>query len=169
MWMLEIAQRLKKHPIKEIPVGNRIPSSVLVPLSVERGMLHITFIQRTHQISHGGQIGFPGGHVEGEDPTLLATALREVEEELGIPPHKVIPLGRLGDQVTPTGYWIRPFVGAFPTGVAYMKDTREVAQVLTLPIPVLLRSQKGNRFIVGKEVIWGVTARILKECLSLIQ
>ncbi len=154
------------------------PASVLVPILEERGEAEILFVRRSdHLGKHAGQIAFPGGGRDpGEDD--LACALRETTEEVGIEPAEVEVLGRLDRYATITGYQISPFVAKLAWPVALRPDPGEVAAILRVPIARLVapgtlrvaeagRSRPVNFFDVGEEVIWGVTARMLRQLLEL--
>src|SRR5262245_55926418 len=87
------------------------PAAVLVPI-VLRNELTVLLTQRSHdRASHPGQISFPGGKLEACDVSAVACALREVQEEIGLPPVKVEPLGFLDSYRTGTGFQISPLVG----------------------------------------------------------
>lgn len=166
MWFKEIEKILKEKPIVELPIGNFTPSAVGVPLSVIKGKLSLTFILRTMNVNHPGQIGFPGGQYELKDQNLYNTVLREVEEELGIKKELIYLLGRLSDQTTPSKYWIRPFVILIPGNIEHKpKDKIEVEKIFKIP---LLNFEKkfgvfGVEFWDRDLRIWGVTARIMEE------
>lgn len=153
------------------------PASVLVPVYEDRGEAHILFVRRSdHLGKHPGQIAFPGG---GRDPgeDELDCALREAEEEVGILRSGVDILGRLDRYTTITGYLVSPFVAQLAWPCELRPDPGEVAQVLHVPLarlvePGTLRVADGQRgvvnfFDVGEEVIWGATARMLRQLLEL--
>ena len=169
MWLREIKERLEnRHPVL-MPRGNYIPAAVLAPVSADSGQICITILQRTRTVTHPGQLAFPGGHHDSGDENLLHTALRETEEEIGIDRDHIIPLGRLSDQVTPTGYWIRAYVGAIPSGTAHRADPREIQEVLTVPITSLSHFHDSPpMFRYGHHVIWGVTGRLVDELISVL-
>ncbi len=97
-----------------MPPGG-IPAAVLLPVFFAGPELMVLFIQRTEQVkTHRGQISFPGGKRDGIDPNPLATALREAQEEIGLPPAKVRVLGYLGRLTTVTGFQIDGFAGLVP-------------------------------------------------------
>lgn len=114
-----------------------------------------------------------------EDGDLLATALRETQEEMGIAPADVTVLGQLDDIVSVHRYHVTPFVGAFPYPYPFRVNGREIAEVLELPLnllcdPALWRCEnwihQGRRTPVwfcsaGREEIWGLTAAILRQFL----
>src|SRR5437867_6457529 len=115
-------QRLAARERRVVPPGPLVRAAVLVPL-VDRGEPYLVFAKRTDTVgSHRGQIGFPGGTVDPSDASLLAAALRECEEEIGLPPAAVEPLGALDDTetfaanlaITPR-VAVRPAPGARPT------------------------------------------------------
>ena len=114
--MAEVRDRLsrwERHPARDD--GTRRRAAVLVPLFVRDGGLWIVFTLRTESLgAHAGQISFPGGSEEPGDRTLFHTALRETQEELGIRPEDVVPLGRLSPIATVTGFYVEPFVAALP-------------------------------------------------------
>ncbi|HEY0838589.1 MAG TPA: CoA pyrophosphatase [Vulgatibacter sp.] len=153
------------------------PASVLIPVYEDRGESHILLVRRSdHLGKHAGQIAFPGG---GRDPgeDELGCALREAEEEVGILRAGVEILGRLDRYGTITGYLVSPFVARLDWPCDLRPDPGEVAAVLQVPLarlvePGTLRVAAGERgavnfFDVGDEVIWGATARMLRQLLEL--
>jgi 8-oxo-dGTP pyrophosphatase MutT (NUDIX family) len=163
-----------------LDVRGRTDAAVLVPLYLDGGRIHAVFTKRREDMRrHPGEISFPGGRHDDTDPDLLATALREAEEEIGLPPAAVQVLGAL--QPTPTiatGYAIYPFVGLIEPGLAWTLSAREVAAVLELALDDL-REGYGRRrllrrgvpirtdtYVVGDDLIWGATARILADLLE---
>ena len=156
-------------------------AAVLVPLFLDAGgALHAVFTERRADLRrHAGEISFPGGRREAQDPDLWSTALRESSEEIGLPPESVELLGAL--QPTPTfvtDYAIYPFVGLIEPGFAWVLQEREVAEVLELPLDAL-RAGYGRRRMVrrgmpfrtdtyesGGHLIWGATARIVADLLD---
>jgi len=117
---------------------------------------------------------------EEDDESLLDTALREADEEIGVAPADVRYLGALSPIVTVTDFYVEPFVGAIPQPYAFRPAEAEIAEVIEVPVAALL--QPGvleRRALAGRDepvlfyhhgahVIWGATARILKELLDAI-
>jgi 8-oxo-dGTP pyrophosphatase MutT (NUDIX family) len=165
-----------------LEVRGRTHAGVLVPLYCDAGRVHAVLTRRRDDLRrHPGEISFPGGRRDDSDRDLLATALREAEEEIGLAPAAVRVLGAL--QPTPTiatGYAIYPFVGLIAPGLAWTLSAREVAEVLELALDDL-RDGYGRRrllrrglpirtdtYVVGDDLIWGATARILADLLDRI-
>jgi 8-oxo-dGTP pyrophosphatase MutT (NUDIX family) len=160
------------------------PAAVLVPLILRAGEPHMLFTQRHADLkAHAGQISFPGGKVDAADVDHVAAALREADEELGIPPACVQVLGKLGEVPTPTGFLITPIVGLLdPAPAAYRLSPAEVAEAFEVSITRLrdpaLFEDRGEivrwgwtwRAVAYKpdgRMIWGATARMVHELLEL--
>jgi 8-oxo-dGTP pyrophosphatase MutT (NUDIX family) len=158
-----------------------VPSAVLVPLFLAAdGEPHAVFTRRRADLRrHAGEISFPGGRRDPEDADLRDTALREAEEEIGLPRAAVRLLGELPAVSTfVTNYLIHPYVGEIPPGLAWRVSEREVDAVLELSLRVLRESRTRTRierrgisfetdaYIVDAHLIWGATARILEHLLE---
>jgi 8-oxo-dGTP pyrophosphatase MutT (NUDIX family) len=160
-----------------LDVRGRTDAAVLVALHLADGRTHAVFTKRREDMRrHPGEISFPGGRADETDADLLATALREAEEEIGLPRDRVEILGAL--QPTPTiatGYAVYPFVGLIEPGHAWTLSPREVAAVLELSLDDLRAGYARRRllrrglpirtetYVVGDELIWGATARMLAD------
>lgn len=163
---------------KSIVANGEIPAAVLIPIFYKEGQYHILFTKRTDRVkTHKGEMCFPGGAYEPEDITLLNTALRETNEEIGVPPRDVEILGELENN-TPasSGFVISSFVGFIPYPHALKLEEQEIEEIIEVPIPFLLEpsnlreemwERNGRKFPVQfysyhDRVIWGATGRILK-------
>jgi 8-oxo-dGTP pyrophosphatase MutT (NUDIX family) len=167
----------------ELDVRGRTDAGVLVPLYVDGGELHGVFTRRREDLRrHPGEISFPGGRWDEGDADLRSTALREAQEEIGLPLDAVDVVGAL--QPTPTvvtGYAVYPFVGLIEPGHIWQVSEREVAEVLELPLRALLAGYGRRRlvrrglpfrtdtYVVGDHLIWGATARILADLFDRIE
>lgn len=158
-------------------------AAVLVPLIVgDATAPALVFILRTERGPHGGQVSFPGGVREDADRSAEDTALREFEEELGVPRSVVNVIETLPDMLTvTTGYEVTPVIGRIPAGLPWRPDPEEVVQVLEIPLADL-RDPNHRRetlvhypgwpaprsfpcIVAGGQTIWGLTYRILERVL----
>jgi 8-oxo-dGTP pyrophosphatase MutT (NUDIX family) len=158
-------------------------AAVLVPLFKKSEGCHLLFTKRSDQVKHHkGEISFPGGVVDEEDLELERTALREAYEEIGLKESDVQILGLLDDIVTVTEFIVTPIVGLFPYPYPFKVSEVEIAELIEVPLSSLLDEdcfskreiiQGDQKEIVyafqhGDHIIWGATARILKQFLELI-
>jgi 8-oxo-dGTP pyrophosphatase MutT (NUDIX family) len=176
--------RLPGRVRRVVPPGPLIRAAVLVPI-VDRGEAALVFAQRTERVGHhAGQISFPGGRIDASDRDDLQAALREAQEEVGLSPTAVEPLGMLDDTETyATQFVITPWVGVVRQPVVWQPDGYEIEKVIEVPVAALLahgcfRVESWERQGVRRDVyfydyqdvtIWGATARILKQYLDLVQ
>jgi len=157
-----------------------LPAGVLVPLFEKNGELHVVLTQRTDEVEHHkGQISFPGGVKNERDTTIIETALRETEEEIGLTRNVVNVLGMLNDFQTPSGFCITPVVALLLTVPSFSINAAEVSQIFDVPLSFFLdahneRVEQHERS--GKMMnvyfyryrqyeIWGATAAILRSFL----
>jgi 8-oxo-dGTP pyrophosphatase MutT (NUDIX family) len=151
-------------------------AAVLVPIVLRHEGLSVLLTRRTEGLrSHASQISFPGGRMEPTDATPEATALRETEEEIGLPRTRVEVIGRLARRETGTGFGVVPVVGLLTPPFPLAADPTEVAEVFEVPLGFLIdpvnrrfetRIAGGmeRRFYAipyGDYYIWGLTARLL--------
>jgi len=182
-----LAKRFKPMPVPgQLPLeGNATPAAVLVPIFLKGESYHILFTKRTENVQkHRGEISFPGGAFETKDGSLINTALRESNEEIGLNSSDIEVLGPLGD--TPTmvsGYVISPYIGVILYPHELHLDPYETQEVFEAPVLDLMdkncfreeiRVRDGKPSPVyyynyGERVIWGATAKILKQFLSVFE
>ncbi len=183
----QIRNRLFQHQrngIIKVAEKEIIRASVLVPIILVNDELHLLLTVRTHEVeTHKGQISFPGGMCDEADINETETALREAEEEIGLPKSSVEILGLLDDFITPTGFMITPVVGYIHSLPQLKPNPDEVAEILTVPLSFFSDKQNGRteeRTINGKQltvwfftfqhhVIWGATAGIIKHFHNIIE
>lgn len=162
------------------------PAAVLVPLYWDQGGWNLLFTRRTEQLdSHRGQVSFPGGGIEPKDRDPIEAALRETEEEVGIPADAIQVLGCMDTLLTVTQYEIAPVVAVLPWPQPLQINHAEVARVFGVPIAWLADSDNlelrhrlpmvpGPSIPVyyfkpfEDEIIWGATARIVLAFLDLL-
>ena len=177
-----LRQLLRERPAIEIVAPQHRRAAVLVPLIREADNWSILFSRRADTLSaHGGQVAFPGGVVEDQE-ALQGAALREAEEEVGIPRDEVELIGRLDDVITNSGFLVAPFVGIVGPAVSYVIQESEVAEVFEVPLEALMAIDNPEvRYVPfrGKDYpayfyhyrqyeIWGLTGRMLKAFLDLV-
>ena len=161
---------------------NLTEAAVLIPIVERKNGLKVILTKRSNNLKqHPGQVSFPGGKSEKTDKSLVATALRETREEIGINNKNVEILGQLSKHVTITGFKITPFIGKIRTGFSTKIQTSEVSEIFEVPLSYLSNPKnfrvetvkwKGKkRFFYsipyGPYYIWGATARILKNLADL--
>src|SRR5947208_4961812 len=164
-------------------MGGQNDAAVLVPLYVVRGELHAVFTKRRDDLRrHAGEISFPGGRPDFEGEELRVTALREAEEEIGLPRDDVEIVGALPPTGTfVTNYRIHPYVGFIEPGKEWEIEPREVDRVLELSLPDLIRGFEMQRLLkkgvpiktptytVDGILVWGATARIVQNLLERLE
>jgi 8-oxo-dGTP pyrophosphatase MutT (NUDIX family) len=166
-------------PANEVPR----PAAVLVPLVPRADGLHLLLTQRQpHLRQHAGQVAFPGGRIDGEHEGPIAAALRETEEETGIPPAFVDPVGFLDTYLTSTNYRVFPVVGIVRPGFTVTPQLDEVADVFEVPLAFLMdpnHHERHSRDWQGRtryyyampwngRYIWGATAGMIRNLYSLL-
>jgi len=160
-------------------------AGVLVLFYPSNGNINLVFIKRAEYPGvHSGQVSFPGGGEEFGDHDIIATALREAEEEIGVARHAVVPVGTLTDLfIPPSNFLVTPVVGYTHDRPDFKPDPEEVDQILEVPLNTLL--DKGTRqekditifpainikvpcYYTEGHVIWGATAMMLSELIDAI-
>jgi len=153
-------------------------AAVLVPLT--RNPLTAVFTERRADLNrHAGEISFPGGRQDHPSEDLRDTALREAEEEIGLPRTAVELVGALPPVGTfVTGYRIFPFVGLIEAGQVWVPQESEVERVLEFSLVDLVAGHEMKRLVrkgmplrtptytVNGHLVWGATARIVQSLLE---
>ncbi len=165
---------LLQHPRFEN--DNFKPAAVLVPLVKRPSGLHLILTQRApHLRHHPSQISFPGGKVEPSDLSLIHTAIRETNEEIGIQPSQIKPLVKLNTIPTISGYKVTPIVAIIDENYTTAIDYGEVSSTFEAPLTHLLNPINTTKHKVfnkkhtcelifipfEKKLIWGITAEII--------
>ena len=159
------------------------PAGVLIPVLERPGHLSVLLTQRSAELKHhAAQVSFPGGRMEDADRDVVHAALRETQEEVGIPADAITVIGYLDPMPTVTGYAVTPVVGVVAADVPLQVDRTEVEYAFEVPLPFLLdeRNQRAAEreyqgrtiptieFHYESERIWGATAHILVEFRKLV-
>lgn len=166
-WPMELKDRFE---------GDVKAAGVLVPIFERDAGLSVLLTRRAEHLRyHAGQVSFPGGRMEPEDPDIRATALREAQEEVGISAGDVQVAGYLDPVLTVSGYTVTPVVGFVRPAVELVVDPTEVQHAFEVPLAFLLDARNARRsvrelfgaslpvveFEYASERIWGATANIV--------
>jgi len=167
-------------PRARIHLHGFVPAAVLVPLLQIGETMDVLLTRRTDEVdTHKGQVSFPGGMVEDTDLDPEHAALREANEELGLPPSSVTTVGLLDDHATPSGFIITPVVGVVRGAPPLVPNPREVAEVLRVPLAFFAETTNVRReqreflgrmhdvwfYDTGTHIIWGATAAMIRSLL----
>ena len=157
-------------------------AAVLIPLVWHDDQWHLLFTRRTDTVeSHKGQVSFPGGACDEGENTPEETALREADEEIGVPPRDVRVLGRLSNLITITYFRVTPVVGVVRWPAVFRVGAHEVARIFTIPLAWLANSSNRWQFDIpgtkrsliayhpyDGELLWGATARMTVDFLHVL-
>ena len=173
------------NPDTVLPAGRKLrPAAVLAPIIETDTGLSLLLTKRSAALKHHpGQIAFPGGKQDEGDADAVATALREADEEIGLPRDKVEILGTLPAHETVTSFHVTPVIGFVTTPFTIKAEPGEVEEVFAVPLDHVLnpdnyliqsrrwRGQMRHYFVVpyGPYYIWGATARMLRAWTEIIQ
>ncbi len=181
---LFVQTALAKHKPELLSDPKLKDSAVLLLLYPKEGEYCVLFNKRSMVVEFNkGEYCFPGGSKDPEDADLVATALREAHEEMGILPKDITLLGELSETNTAAGFRIHPYVGTIPYPYRFNPSSVEIAEVVEVPVRHLL--DKGNftqemrmrlgvntlmtTYTYGEHRIFGATARILRQFLDILQ
>ncbi|WP_312490767.1 CoA pyrophosphatase [Sphingomonas sp.] len=180
-----LAEAMARVPVGELLTGDGVEShemaalpttaAVLVPVT-DRAEPGVVLTQRTETLrNHAGQIAFPGGRADPGDSDLVATALREAEEEIGLPPRAVTVVGLADRYRTVTGFEVTPVLGVIPPNLTLTPSEAEVASLFEVPLAYLLdpahqhrvsapwrgRTRHFYEILWNDRRIWGATAAMI--------
>jgi 8-oxo-dGTP pyrophosphatase MutT (NUDIX family) len=158
----------------ELAEGRGTKSAVLMPMFDHEGEVHVVLLRRAENLRrHAGQVAFPGGRHDETDTSLADTALREAEEEIGLPRDRVRMLGALDDVHTFTGYVVTPYAAWLDAPHVARPNPTEVARVFSVPLATFLTKPRGLFPKVGwhvdGEFVWGLTRVILTALLTVVR
>jgi len=182
--MLDFERRLhsvlKANPPRHVTLDGAKHAAVLIPIVAVPEPTLVFTVRAETLPSHKGQISFPGGSIDPDDASPEAGALRETYEEIGLSPSAVRVLGELDSFPTfVSGYVVSPFVGWLDEGPQLQPNPGEVAEILMVPVASLVeeirhepgfehagRTYPTEAWVWNDRVIWGVTARIIRQFLE---
>lgn len=178
----KIARTLQSRVPQTLGGNGYKPAAVLIPVQERQDGDYLVLTKRAdHLRTHKGQIAFPGGRIDAGDADVIATALRESQEEIGLDPGCVNVLGRLDEFTAGYGLAVTPVVGVIPAHCRFRLDPAETTAVASVPIQTLMQSPNftmndylspgghpSYHFYVNGWDVWGVTARIIVQFLELV-
>lgn len=172
---------------EQIMANNPKVGAVMILLYEKDGEFNTVFTQRhSYDGVHSGQMSFPGGKREEGDANLSITALRETEEEIGVPPALIETLGSLTElYIPPSNFLVHPFVGYADKRPDFKPQEAEVKEIVELPLSFFLNPENINSktqiklyngnvvtvpaYVYNEFVIWGATAIILSEFTYMLE
>jgi 8-oxo-dGTP pyrophosphatase MutT (NUDIX family) len=182
--MSEVWQRLKTGLRSDPGLGRQdLPqAAVLIAIDECDGAASVILTRRAEQLRlHAGEIAFPGGKCDPDDEDHWATALREADEEVGLPPSSIEPGGVMNTLVTRTGIEVTPCIGRLRASVDLVPNPAEIAEVFKVPLMFFAqaeelkfenyhyegRSRRVPHYNWGHYPIWGITAAILVKLANI--
>lgn len=185
----KLAPMLRLRELENIDMRQREPQQAAVMAVFYPGEQEETkfvlILRKTYKGVHSNQVGFPGGRVEKYDRDLLQTALRETEEEVGIPQQEVQMLRELTKlYIPPSNFWVQPFMGIMQKTPILVPQESEVESVLEINIEDFLSDSCLTRqrlstsyatnievpaFLLNGHVVWGATAMMLSEMKEILR
>ncbi|MEN0105891.1 MAG: CoA pyrophosphatase [Pseudomonas sp.] len=179
----EMLQRVRDYQPVVLGTDRSFPeAAVLVPITRSDSPELVLTLRASGLSTHGGEVAFPGGRRDPEDSDLVATALREAQEEIGLPPGLVEVIGPLSSLVSRHGIQVTPYVGVVPDFVDYQANDGEIAAVFSVPLEFFRTDPRevthridyrGRDWYVpsyryGEYKIWGLTAIMVVELVNLL-
>ncbi|NHB86760.1 CoA pyrophosphatase [Photorhabdus tasmaniensis] len=163
--------------------NNTRHAAVLLPIICKPKPTLLLTQRSTTLRSHAGQVAFPGGVADPKDKSIIATALREAEEEVNIPHQKVQVLGQLMPLDSISGYLVTPIVGLLPPELSFHSNPTEVSSIFEVPLAEALSlsnyhyldvNRRGQQHRIyfywyQKRLIWGLTAAIIHQLAQQVQ
>ncbi|QLG87509.1 CoA pyrophosphatase [Chitinibacter bivalviorum] len=182
-WLHQRLSGVEQIVAADVQTNAHRPAAVLIGLVLHPDEVTVLLTQRALHLSvHAGQVSFPGGALEESDADLVAAALRETEEEVGIPAHWIRPIATLGEYHTISGFCVTPVLASLSPGYPIKPDPNEVAEVFELPLSVLLDPNRYQKRWVERNgvrgtthfldyadrTVWGATAGMLLQLSHLL-
>ena len=184
-YLESLRHKLKSVETVALPApDDKKAAAVLVPLMLRNGGLEVLYTRRSDRLaSHRGQVAFPGGRFDRRDADLMAAALRETHEEVGIAPDQVRVLGTFpGRRTNATDIAVTPFVGVIEGDPLLIPDPTEVAEIFRVPLAALSDPRYRGSYrwrhdgyagdypaiLYAGQVIWGLTYSLTLTLLELL-
>ena len=179
----ELRQRLQAHSPAALPSDRSFPeAAVLVPITRGAEPQLVLTLRASGLATHGGEVAFPGGRRDPEDESLVFTALREAQEEVGLEPALVEVVGPLSTQISRHGIKVTPYVGLIPERVEFRANRAEIDALFQVPLAFFRDDPReithridylGHSWYVPSYryagfKIWGLTAMMVVELVNLL-
>ncbi|MDH0749698.1 CoA pyrophosphatase [Pseudomonas sp. GD03842] len=179
----ELLRRIKGHTPGTLDNDGRFPeAAVLVPITRSDEPELVLTLRASGLSTHGGEVAFPGGRRDPEDPDLVFTALREAQEEIGLAPGLVEIVGPLSPLISKHGIKVTPFVGVIPDFVEYTPNDGEIAAVFSVPLAFFREDAREHTHRIDYQgrswyvpsyrfdeyKIWGLTAIMIVELVNVL-
>jgi 8-oxo-dGTP pyrophosphatase MutT (NUDIX family) len=179
----ELLRRVSSHTPRILETDQRFPeAAVLLPITRGDTPRLVLTLRAKGLSTHGGEVAFPGGRRDPEDPDLMYTALREAEEEIGLPPGLVEVIGPLSPLISKHGIKVTPYVGIIPDFVEYRANDAEIAAVFSVPLEFFREDPREHTHRIDYQgqswyvpsyrydgyKIWGLSAIMIVELMNLI-
>ena len=176
-------KKLKNYTPKKLPQNGLILAAVAALFYEKNDEAYLLLTKRTDKVAtHKKQISFPGGGKDADDKSILETALREVEEEVGISPEDIKIWGESDDFITVTDYWVKPFIGEIPYPYNYKIQKSEIAEIIEVPLELFLSKKYFREEVVtynkkqfpvyyysyNAHEVWGATAFMINRMIDII-
>jgi len=186
---LEMAPTQRVKELKEIEIEKLTPRQAAVMALFYPGSDNDTYIililRKTYKGVHSNQVGFPGGKVENEDRDLLHTALRETEEEVGVPQNDITIARKLTNiYIPPSNFWVQSYIGFTTDTPEFVAQESEVEVLIEVPLEEFLSDEVITKEVLSTSymddlevpayklqghIVWGATAMMLSEVRSLLK
>ena len=182
---MEMAPSVRRKELT-IPENARLSGVLILLYPHLNGELHLVLMKRAEDgHAHSGQISFPGGRWEQEDPDFTYTALREAEEEIGVGRETVNVLGKMSElYIPPSNFMVYPTLGYIEERPSFIPDPREVAGIIEVKVDTFWQQEvkgefkvmasggfnyKAPGYLIDGHVVWGATAMMLAELATVLK
>lgn len=175
--------QLQQPRLPAPPLRGTRRAAVLIPI-ICREEPTILLTRRSDSLrKHAGQVAFPGGAADASDASIIATALREAQEEVAIPPEQVHVLGTLAPQDSSSGFQVTPVIGLLPVDVTFHPAEDEVAEMFEMPLQEAFDLARYHSLDIHRrgihhrvylswyqqQFVWGLTAAIIRQLARQVQ